>query len=174
MIYEAQSRLAGVAYRTPFDYLENISRTLDGHLYAKREDLQAVRSYKLRGAYIRIAGLPSESLANGVICASAGNHAQGVSYACNRLNIACRIFMPVTTPNQKLTQVRFYGNSQAEIILIGDTFDEAYAAAAEEARQTGKPFIHPFDDQSVINGQATVALEIRSIRMNPPRSGLSA
>ncbi len=160
LVYEAQQLLEGVASRTPLDYLENFSRTLDGHLFAKREDLQAVRSYKLRGAYVKIAGLPHETRSRGVICASAGNHAQGVAFACNKLDISCRIYMPVTTPNQKLTQVRFYGNSRAEIILVGDTFDEAYRAAAKNARETGQAFIHPFDDQSVINGQATVAMEI--------------
>ncbi|MFA6125710.1 MAG: threonine ammonia-lyase IlvA [Bacteroidales bacterium] len=159
-VYKAQQQLEGISMRTPLDYLENFSRTLDGHLFAKREDLQAVRSYKLRGAFVKIAGLPDEVRAEGVICASAGNHAQGVAYACNKLDIACRIYMPVTTPNQKLTQVRFFGNSQAEIILVGDTFDEAYRAAGENAKLTGQAFIHPFDDPSVINGQATVALEI--------------
>jgi len=160
MITAAQLLLEEVAIRTPFDYLENFSRTLDGHLYAKREDLQAVRSYKLRGAYVKIAGLPAETRSRGVICASAGNHAQGVAYACNKLDTACRIYMPVTTPSQKLKQVRFYSNNQAEIILVGDTYDEAYRAATENARATGQEFIHPFDDQSVINGQATVAMEI--------------
>jgi len=159
-VYEAQRLLEGVAFPTQLEYLENFSRTLDGHLYAKREDLQAVRSYKLRGAYVKIARLDAETLSRGVTCASAGNHAQGVAFACNKLDIACRIFMPVTTPGQKLNQVKFYGNSRAEIILIGDTFDEAYMAAVENSKATGQAFIHPFDDQSVINGQATVALEI--------------
>ena len=148
-IYEAQETLEGVAIRTPLDYLENFSRTLDGHLYAKREDLQAVRSYKLRGAYVKIAGLTDEARSRGIICASAGNHAQGVAYACNKLNTACRIFMPVTTPSQKLKQVGFYGNDRTEIILIGDTYDEAYRAAILDAENTGQAFIHPFDDQSV-------------------------
>ncbi len=159
-VYEAQRLLEGVAVRTPLEYLENYSRTLDGHLYAKREDLQAVRSYKLRGAYTKIASLTAEERSRGVICASAGNHAQGVAYACNKLDISCRIFMPVTTPSQKLKQVRFYGNSRTEIILIGDTFDEAYRAALANVDETGQSFIHPFDDQSVINGQATVSMEI--------------
>lgn len=159
-VYEAQRLLEGVALRTPLEYLENYSRTLDGHLYAKREDLQAVRSYKLRGAYTKIASLTAEERSRGVICASAGNHAQGVAYACNKLDISCRIFMPVTTPSQKLKQVRFYGNSRTEIILIGDTFDEAYRAALANVDETGQSFIHPFDDQSVINGQATVSMEI--------------
>lgn len=159
-IYEAQKLLEGVVVNTPFAYSENFSRTLDGHLYLKREDLQAVRSYKLRGAYVKIAGLSKEAQSQGVICASAGNHAQGVAFACNKLDIACQIFMPVTTPSQKLNQVRFYGNQQSEIILIGDTYDEAYQAARKKSEQTGQAFIHPFDDQSVINGQATVALEI--------------
>jgi threonine dehydratase len=166
-IYEAQHQLQGVTVLTPLEYLENFSRTLDGHLYAKREDLQAVRSYKLRGAYVKIASLSEEARLKGVICASAGNHAQGVAFACNRLNIACRIFMPVTTPNQKLNQVRFYGNSQAEIVLFGDTFDEAYGAAVEDTIKSGQAFIHPFDDQFVINGQATVALEILSHAATP-------
>lgn len=167
LIKEAQRLLEGVALRTPLDYLENFSQTLDGHLYAKREDLQAVRSYKLRGAYVKIAGLPENVRSGGVICASAGNHAQGVAYACNKLDIACQIYMPVTTPNQKLKQVGFYGNDRAEIILVGDTFDEAYQAAMTESQSSGKAFIHPFDDQSVINGQATVAMEILSQAATP-------
>ncbi len=167
MIYEAQERLEGVVIRTPLDYLENFSRTLDGHLYAKREDLQAVRSYKLRGAYVKIAGLTEEARSRGVICASAGNHAQGVAFACNKLDIACRIYMPVTTPSQKLGQVGFYGNERAEIILIGDTYDEAYRAAILDSEKSGQSFIHPFDDQSVINGQATVAMEILSQASSP-------
>jgi threonine dehydratase len=166
-VYEAQKLLEGIALRTPLDYLENFSRTLDGHLYAKREDLQAVRSYKLRGAYVKIAGLPAEIRSNGVICASAGNHAQGVAFACNKLNIASRIYMPVTTPNQKLKQVRFFGNNQCEIILIGDTYDEAYKAALDYSGKSGQAFIHPFDDQSVINGQATVSMEILSQATTP-------
>jgi threonine dehydratase len=167
MIYEARQSLEGVVIRTPLDYLENFSRTLDGHLFVKREDLQAVRSYKLRGAYVKIAGLPEEVRSRGVICASAGNHAQGVAFACNKLNTACRIYMPVTTPSQKLKQVNFFGNEQAEIILIGDTYDEAYRAAILDSETSGQAFIHPFDDQSVINGQATVAMEILSQATSP-------
>jgi threonine dehydratase len=166
-IYRAQETLAGVTVRTPLEYLENFSRSLDGHLYVKREDLQAVRSYKLRGAYNKIAGLPGNERSGGVVCASAGNHAQGVAFACNRLGIPCRIYMPVTTPSQKLNQVRFYGNENAEIILTGDTFDEANSAALQYSRSTGQPFIHPFDDPMVINGQATVALEMLSQAATP-------
>ncbi len=167
MIYEAHKLLDGIAIRTPLENLENFSRTLDGHLFAKREDMQAVRSYKLRGAYVKIAGLPEDSRLRGVICASAGNHAQGVAFACNKLDIACRIYMPVTTPSQKLKQVGFYGNDRTEIILIGDTYDEAYRAGLLDSEKTGQAFIHPFDDQSVINGQATVAMEILSQAATP-------
>ena len=159
-VYEAQQLLEGVAEKTPLANMENFSRTLEGTLYAKREDMQVVRSYKLRGAYVKIAGLPEDVRNRGVIAASAGNHAQGVAMACNRLKIACRIYMPVTTPSQKLNQVKFFGNGETEIILRGDTYDEAYHAAREAAESSGQAFIHPFDDESVISGQATVGLEI--------------
>lgn len=166
-IYAAKETLEGVAVRTPFEKLENFSALLDGQLFAKREDLQAVRSYKLRGAFNKIAGLPQEIRNKGIICASAGNHAQGVAFACQRLNMSCRIFMPVTTPGQKLQQVGRLGEGHADIILTGDTYDQSYETALAESLKTGQPFIHPFDDLAIIHGQATVALEIMEQTSDP-------
>jgi threonine dehydratase len=159
-ILSARNLLEGIALRTPFELLANFSADLDGKLFAKREDLQSVRSYKLRGAYNKICSLDVNQRALGIICASAGNHAQGVAFSCSRLKIPCRIYMPVTTPSQKVRQVERFGEGLAEIILTGDTFDQANEIARAESAATGKPFIHPFDDPLVIAGQGTVALEI--------------
>ena len=159
-ILAAKITLEGIASKSPLETLENFSTEFDCKLMAKREDLQLVRSYKLRGAYNKIAGLDPLSKANGIICASAGNHAQGVAYSCSRLSIPCTIYMPVTTPNQKIRQVERFGEGLARIILTGDTFDQANEVARRESAETGKPFIPPFDDPMVIAGQGTVALEI--------------
>jgi threonine dehydratase len=152
--------LEGIALRTPLELLNNFSADLDGKLYAKREDLQTVRSYKLRGAYNKISSLDPTQRELGIICASAGNHAQGVAFSCSRLKIPCTIYMPVTTPNQKVKQVERFGEGVARIILVGDTFDQANEIAQAESASTGKAFIHPFDDPLIIAGQGTVALEI--------------
>ena len=125
----AYELLAPVVKRTPTEHLTNFSENLGCQVFAKREDMQVVRSYKVRGAYNMISSLPDDVSAKGVICASAGNHAQGVAFACKRLDIPCKIFMPVTTPRQKVRQVRYHGNDRAEVILTGDTFDQAYASA---------------------------------------------
>jgi threonine dehydratase len=159
-VFAAQRILEGVALKTPLEQLENFSRDFDGKVFAKREDLQHVRSYKLRGAYNKIASLDPDSRAKGIVCASAGNHAQGVAFSCSRLNIPCTIYMPVTTPRQKIRQVERFGEGVAKIILSGDTFDQANEVAQSESERTGKPFIPPFDDPLVIAGQGTVALEI--------------
>jgi len=159
-ILDARDLLEGIAIRTPLELLNNFSADLDGKVFAKREDLQAVRSYKLRGAYNKISSLDQKQRQLGIICASAGNHAQGVAFSCSRLKIPCTIFMPVTTPNQKVRQVEYFGEGNAKIILTGDTFDQANEIAQAESASTGKPFIHPFDDPLIIAGQGTVALEI--------------
>jgi len=156
----AHHRLAEVVQRTPL--MENVA--LSAHyqcnILLKREDLQVVRSYKLRGAYNKMSQLTSEEQQKGIVCASAGNHAQGVAFACYKLGIHGKIFVPNTTPKQKVDKVRMFGKDQVEVIQLGDTFDDAYAAAKEEQDTSGSIFIHPFDDQQIIAGQGTVGLEI--------------
>ena len=129
-------------------------------MYFKREDLQPIRSFKLRGAYHKIYKLSDAERKLGIVCASAGNHAQGVALACNKLGIKGTIFMPVPTPKQKLNQVRMFGGENIETRLVGDTFDDAYAAAQSFKDKSKSIFIHPFEDKDVVIGQATLALEL--------------
>lgn len=166
-IEQAQKTLNEIITPTPLIYTLNLSERYEADVFLKREDLQMVRSYKIRGAYNKIRSLSQEQLSKGVVCASAGNHAQGVAYSCQRLNIHGTIYMPVTTPKQKVKQVSFFGKDNVDIVLIGDTFDESYAAAVAFAEENNKPFIHPFDDPKIIEGQATVALEIMDAAKNP-------
>ncbi len=157
---KAHEVLKPVINRTPTEFLANFSEQYGCEIYAKREDLQGVRSYKIRGAYHMIATLPDVERARGVICASAGNHAQGVAYACKLLNIPCRIYMPVTTPKQKVRQVRYHGNDQTKVVMTGDTFDQSNAAAIQASGEFGMPLIPPFDHPLIVQGQGTVALEM--------------
>lgn len=166
-IYEARERIKNVAIHTPLTKNDNLSDEFSAHIYLKREDLQPVRSYKLRGAYNKIVLLSEEKKSRGVVCASAGNHAQGVAYACNKLNIKGTIFMPVTTPPQKTKQVKLFGKDKVEIVLKGDTFDEASEEANRFCEEAGAVFIHPFDDEKVIAGQGTVGLELLEDCPNP-------
>ncbi len=159
-ILAAYNCIKGVVEKTPLQKSEILSERYSANIYLKREDQQMVRSYKIRGAYYKIASLSDEDRHKGVVCASAGNHAQGVAYACNHINIKGRIFMPTTTPKQKVKQVRMFGRDHIEIILTGDTYDEAYHAAMEDCRESGSVFIHPFDDTMVIAGQGTMGIEI--------------
>jgi len=159
-IIKAAQNLQGVSMHTPLQYNFQLTEEFGCNIYLKREDLQVVRSYKIRGAYNKISSLSDAEKQNGVICASAGNHAQGVAYSCRKLNIKGIIFMPATTPSQKISQVRLFGKEHVEIILVGDTFDDAYKAAVEFCNGQGAAFIHPFDDVKVIEGQGTVAKEI--------------
>ncbi|MBN2165202.1 MAG: threonine ammonia-lyase [Marinilabiliaceae bacterium] len=138
----------------------NLSERFDSNVYLKREDLQLVRSYKLRGAYNKMASLTHQERNKGIVCASAGNHAQGVAYTCKQLKIKGRIFMPSTTPKQKIRQVNMFGKEYIEIVLTGDTYDDAYNAAMKDCTEYGSVFIHPFNDELVIAGQGTVGLEI--------------
>ena len=156
----AKKQLKGVVTATPLTKNLNLSEEFDATILLKREDLQVVRSYKIRGAYNKMSTLTAQEKAQGVICASAGNHAQGVAYSCNLLQIQGKIYMPKTTPKQKVKQVQLFGKSFVEIVLIGDTFDDAYAKAAEDATANNIIFVHPFDDLKVIAGQGTVGLEI--------------
>ena len=159
-IYQAYSNLKDVVIRTPLLKNLNLSEKFDANILLKREDLQVVRSYKIRGAYNKIYSLSEDEKAKGIICASAGNHAQGVAYSCRLLGIYGRIYMPTTTPKQKITQVKMFGREFVEIIIQGDTFDDAFQSALEESKSTEKAFIPPFDDVKIIEGQATTALEI--------------
>ncbi|MGZ3865367.1 MAG: threonine ammonia-lyase IlvA [Bacteroidia bacterium] len=159
-INKAAKRLQDVALHTPLQYNLQLSEEFGCNVYLKREDLQVVRSYKLRGAYNKMSTLSEVEKHNGVVCASAGNHAQGVSYSCRKLNIKGTIFMPTTTPSQKITQVKLFGKDNVEVVLTGDTFDDAYKAAVKFCNETRSTFVHPFDDEKVIEGQATVAKEI--------------
>ncbi|QKZ11437.1 threonine ammonia-lyase IlvA [Spirosoma sp. KUDC1026] len=159
-IYLAAERLQGVAVRTPLQENLNLSDRYNANVYIKREDLQIVRSYKIRGAYNKMASLPAEALEQGVVCASAGNHAQGVAYACRKMAVHGTIFMPSTTPSQKVKQVKLFGKEFIDVVLTGDTFDDAFYAAIEFSQRNNSTFVHPFDDLQVIEGQGTVGLEI--------------
>ena len=159
-VVAAKKQLNGVVSPTPLLQSLNLSEEFGSNILLKREDLQVVRSYKIRGAYNKMSTLTESEKKQGVICASAGNHAQGVAYSCNLLQIKGKIYMPKTTPKQKVKQVELFGKSFVEIVLVGDTFDDAYAKAVEDAEENNIIFVHPFDDLKVIAGQGTVALEI--------------
>ena len=156
----AHARLKQVALVTPFQYLARFSEKLGASVFAKREDLQQVRSFKIRGAYNKFLTLTEEERSKGAVCASAGNHAQGFAYACRALKVKGTVFMPVPTPGQKVDQVRMFGGAFVDIQLIGDTFDDSSKAAQQYQKENNLVFIHPFDDVDVIEGQATIALEI--------------
>jgi threonine dehydratase len=157
---KANERVNKVVVRTPLQLNRNLSARYNANVYLKREDLQVVRSYKLRGAYNMMSSLPSEQLQKGVVCASAGNHAQGFAYSCKKLGVKGVVFMPVITPNQKTTQTKMFGEDNVEVRLIGDTFDDCAVAAKKFTTENGMTFIPPFDDYRIIEGQATVGLEI--------------
>ncbi|MBS9766929.1 MAG: threonine ammonia-lyase IlvA [Flavobacteriaceae bacterium] len=159
-VYKASQNIKGVVERTPLVYMKNFSEKYQAEIYFKREDLQVVRSYKLRGAFNKIKGLSREEIQKGIVCASAGNHAQGVAYACHHLQVKGTIFMPVTTPHQKISQVQMFGNGFVDIQLFGDTFDDSQRQAMLFCEKTNGVFVHPFDDEEVISGQGTVGLEI--------------
>lgn len=152
--------LKDVVIHTPLQRNEVLSNRYECDVYLKREDLQKVRSFKLRGAYNVICNLPPEKLKNGVVCASAGNHAQGIAYSCKTLGVMGKIFMPNTTPTQKVTQVKRFGGSFIEVILKGDTFDDSLSQAMVYSDKQGMEFIHPFENPKTIAGQGTVGLEI--------------
>ncbi|MBE6243098.1 MAG: threonine ammonia-lyase IlvA [Bacteroidales bacterium] len=159
-IDKASQVLDEILEPTPFQRNANLSDIYDAEVYLKREDLQMVRSYKIRGAYNKIRTIDPELMKNGIVCASAGNHAQGVAFSCSKLKIMGSIFMPVTTPRQKIEQVRMFGKEFIEIILTGDTFDAANSAAIKYAQDNNKTFIPPFDDPKVMEGQGTIGREI--------------
>jgi threonine dehydratase len=159
-VAKAAERLKKVVLRTPLILNQNLSRRYKSNVYLKREDLQVVRSYKIRGAYNMMSGLPEEKLRNGVVCASAGNHAQGFAYSCKKLNLKGVVFMPIITSKQKVDQTKMFGENFVEIKLVGDTFDDCAVAAKKFTSENQMTFIPPFEDLRIIEGQATVALEI--------------
>jgi threonine dehydratase len=159
-IKAAAERLKKIVNRTPLTFNVNLSKKYQCNIFLKREDLQVVRSYKLRGAYNMMSSLPQEQLQKGVVCASAGNHAQGFAFSCKKLQTKGVVFMPVVTPNQKISQTKMLGEEWIEVILVGDTFDDCAAAAKKYTLQQGMTFIPPFDDCKIIEGQGTVGLEI--------------
>ena len=156
----ANSKVYDVAIDTPISFAASLSSKLKNEVFLKREDLQPIFSFKIRGAYNKISNLSVAQQKRGVLTASAGNHAQGVAISCKLLKIKGTIFMPSPTPNQKIEQVKMFGEDYVEVVLIGDTFDDAYADARLHQEDTGKIFIPPFDDQKIIEGQATVGKEI--------------
>ncbi|MDP9077384.1 MAG: threonine ammonia-lyase IlvA [Bacteroidota bacterium] len=156
----ASQRLKGVVKNTPLEYHNGLSKAYDCEVYLKREDLQIVRSYKLRGAYNMISQLTADELSRGVVCASAGNHAQGVAFSCNKMGTKGVIFMPEITPKQKITQTEMFGNGHVEIVLVGDTFDDCLLEALKYTQAHMMTFIPPFDNYSIIEGQGTVGVEI--------------
>ena len=166
-IEKAKIQLYGVVHPTSLIQNLNLSEEFKASIFLKREDLQMVRSYKIRGAYNKISSLNQTEKQQEIICASAGNHAQGVAYSCHLLKIKGKIYMPKTTPKQKVKQVQLFGKSYVEIILTGDTFDDAYLSAMTDATENNKIFVHPFDDIKVIAGQGTVGLEILDFLKEP-------
>jgi len=156
----ASLRLANVIKRTPLNYNAKLSEKYGAEIYLKREDMQVVRSYKLRGAYNMISQLSPEQLSRGIVCASAGNHAQGVAFSCDKLGTRGVIFMPEITPRQKVKQTEMFGNNSVELVLVGDTFDDCLAEALAYTKEHNMTFIPPFDNYSIIEGQGTVGVEI--------------
>ena len=161
-IEAAAKKIRGIAIHTPLQHNSYLSNLLQANIYLKREDLQVVRSYKLRGAYNLMSSLLQEELVRGVVCASAGNHAQGFAYSCNQLNIKGVVFMPFTTPNQKVQQTQMFGKENIQIILTGDTYDDCAKTALAYCDEHQMCFIHPFDDYKIMEGQGTVGVEIFS------------
>ncbi|MFV8224477.1 threonine ammonia-lyase IlvA [Christiangramia aquimixticola] len=159
-VKQAAERISKVVLKTPLADSFTYSKRFEANVMLKREDLQQVRSYKIRGAYNKISSLAQDQLDKGVICASAGNHAQGVAFACNKLKVKGIIYMPGTTPKQKVEQTQMFGGNWVEVVLKGDTYDDSFKSAMRHMKEENLVFIHPFDDEKVIEGQATIALEI--------------
>ncbi|WP_370452430.1 threonine ammonia-lyase IlvA [Kribbella caucasensis] len=167
-IEEAVKRLDDVAVRTPLQRNPRLSERTGAEVWLKREDLQIGRSYKLRGAYNLIAQLDEPAKKAGVICASAGNHGQGLAYSCHTLDVHGRVFVPRTTPRQKKDRIKALGGSQIEVIVTGDTYDDAAAAASAEAASTGATMVPAFDDPRTVAGQGTLAVELVDQLGGPP------
>ena len=162
-----QAKVYEVAKKTPLEKANNLCKTLNNDIYLKREDLQDVFSFKVRGAFNKMSKLTKTQLVNGVITSSAGNHAQGVALSALKLNCEATILMPITTPLVKVNAVK---NLKAKVILYGDNYDEAYQEAIRLSDERNLSFIHPFDDPEVIAGQATIAVELEQQLKNPPHA----
>jgi threonine dehydratase len=159
-IEEAAERLKGIVSTTPLQSSNRLSQTYGANILIKREDLQEVRSFKIRGAYNKIGALSADERRRPIVCASAGNHAQGVAWACAHVGIKGTIFMPRITPIQKIERVEHFGGAFIDVKLTGDTYDEASRAAEEFCERSAGIFVHPFDDLETIAGQGTVGKEI--------------
>ena len=159
-VESAAKKLKGLTRITPLEFNKRLSKNVNASVFLKREDLQQVRSFKIRGAYNKISSLKKEEIKKGIICASAGNHAQGFAFSCQKLEINGEVYMPATTPDQKVSQVRMFGGEFVDIILVGDSYDACQKVALDAAKDSNKTFIHPFDDPEVIEGQGTIALEM--------------
>src|SRR6478735_5836023 len=159
-VERAAARLEGVARRTPLERNERLSALTGADVWLKREDLQSVRSYKLRGAYSFMSELDEERRAEGVVCASAGNHAQGVAFACQALGVHGRIYVPRTTPRQKRDRIAAIGGAWVTVLVQGDTYDDSAALAAADADERGLTLVPAFDDPRVVAGQGTVAADV--------------
>ena len=156
----ALNNLNNITLSTPLDLIDSYSNLFSSNVYVKREDLQITRSFKIRGSFNKILSLSDKQKENGIVCSSAGNHAQGVSFSCNKLKINGIIFIPNTTPNIKVKKVKEFGGKYVKVKLIGDSYDDCYKQALAYCKKNNKTFIHPFDDNKVIEGQATLAYEI--------------
>ncbi len=159
-IDEAAQRISGVVARSPLQFSERLSEATGATVYLKREDLQAVRSYKLRGAHNLLMQLSDEEIAAGVVCSSAGNHAQGFAMACRSMGVYGRVYVPGKTPKQKRDRIRYHGREFIELIVVGKTYDEAAAAALDDVARTGATLVPPYDDPRTMAGQGTIAAEI--------------
>jgi threonine dehydratase len=159
-IEQAAKRLEGISKKTPLEKNDRLSKKYEAEIYFKREDLQTVRSFKIRGAYNLIKSLEGEQKNKGVVCASAGNHAQGVAFSCSNLKVKGVIFMPVVTPNQKINKVKDFGGGWVEIQLVGDNYDQASQAAKAFCNENNMVYVHPYNDPKTIAGQGTIAMEI--------------
>src|SRR6185437_14832925 len=156
----AATRIAGVVTATPLQFSDRLSATTGANVYLKREDLQTVRSYKLRGAYNLLVQLSDQERAAGVVCSSAGNHAQGFAYACRTLGVRGRVYVPAKTPKQKRDRIRYHGGEFIELIVGGTTYDLAAEAALADVESTGATLVPPYDDLRTIAGQGTIAVEL--------------
>ncbi len=154
--------LAKVASKTPLQKSERLSSEVGRPVYLKREDLQICRSFKVRGAYVRMAAMDEDERKAGVVCASAGNHAQGVAYACSKLGIKGTIFLPASTPRQKRKRIATIGGKWVEPVIVVGDFDEANRVAAAAAKEGGKVYVHPYDDPYTIAGQGSIAVDLDS------------
>ena len=166
-VFEAQLRLSGYLSATPTESMSRFSEELGVDLFVKREDLTPIRSFKVRGALNKLLKLSKYQSSQGVVCASAGNHAQGVAYSCRLLNVQGVVFLPKNTPKQKVEQVRYLGGDRVKIVITGSTFDQCCASAEQYSRKYDKTFVHPFDDADVIAGQGTAGLELVSSIKTP-------